>query len=133
MKDLLLMSLRQKAVKIDWEELGSNATFLPLIYLVVMAPGFLFLSGFVFILLAAFIDSSFLKLGVCLMASSLILIVSYRIFIKHQFRMKKKLSQGSTVEIPRTTTEHFLAPFVAQFQLEQKMLLGKTPPETEGS
>lgn len=139
MKDLLLMSLRQKADKIDWEELGSNATFLPLIYLVVMAPGFLILMGFICFLIAVvsdFTPNLFIKLGTCLIASSLVLIFSYRLMIKRQFKLKKRsdptLNRDKPVEVSRTTTEHFLAPFVAQFQLEQKMILGKAPPETEG-
>lgn len=120
------MSLRQKAEKIDWEELGSNASFLPLVYLVVMAPGFLILLGFSCLMMTAVGDfPSGLKLGSIFIASSLILMVFYRIMIKLQFKMKKKLSEEVPVELPGSAIDKFVAPFLAQLQHEQKMLLGK--------
>lgn len=122
LKDLLLMSLKQKADKIDWEELGSNATFLPLIYLVVMAPGFLILSGFCCFVAAAVGDfPSGLKLGSLLVASSFLLMLIYRMVIRYQFKMKKKLKDELPVEIPRSVMDQLAAPFLVQIKNEQKL------------
>ncbi len=130
LKDLLLTSLLKKAEKIDWEELGSNATFLPLIYFLVMAPGVFFLFGLCCFITAAMGEQPevFIRLGACFISCSMILILTYRIVIKRQFKFRKHTEERKlkeSTEKPLTLMDGFLAPFLVQIKREQEMLLRK--------
>ncbi len=130
------MSMKTKAEKINWEELGTNASFLPLAYLVVMAPGFLALLGICCFIAAAvgsfsfdpvFPIEFFLIMGGVLIFCGLVLVISYRLIIKRQFKLRKGQAPKPLPVAPVFPLDQFLAPFLKQIKEEQQLFLSKDP------
>ncbi len=129
------MSVKTKAEKINWEELGTNASFLPVAYLVVMAPGFLALLG-ICCLIAAGVGSFsfgpvfpvdfFLIMAGILVFCGLVLVISYRVIIKRQFKLKKGQAPKPLPVVLSSPLDQFLAPFLRQIKDEQQLFLDQT-------
>jgi Ca2+/H+ antiporter len=135
-KDFLVMSLKHKTEKVNWEELGTNASLLPLIYLVVMAPGFLTLLGLTCFLTTGvayfyfglnFPINFFLVLGGSFIGLGFLLILLYRIIIKYQFRMKKcrRVEQDQASMPAKSHLDQAMQPFLKQLLAEHRLFLEK--------
>lgn len=132
-KDFLVMSIRHKTEKVNWEMLGTNASFLPLAYMVVMAPGFLILTGLCAVIATGmgpfypdFPREFFLALGGSLIVLGALLIFSYRLIIKHHFKLKKCRALENAPLATKSPVENVLAPFLKQMLVEHRLFLGKS-------
>lgn len=135
-KDFLVMSIKNKTENVDWETLGTNVSLLPLVYLIVTAPGLLVLLGMCCLIAAGvctfyavldFPREFILVLGGSLIVLGAMLAISYRIIIKFKFRIKKHLNleQVHASAVLKSPLDQALSPFLKQLAAEHRLFLNK--------